>query len=86
MSLSATSTRTLNTSEDRGQPVPVPDHALHEEILPDDQFKPPLVRPGAIASCPITCHLRRNQHLLAAASFKVVTGRDEGLPSASSSD
>ena len=49
-----------------GQPVPMLDHPLSEEIFPNIQPKPPLTQLEAIFSCPITCYLgkERNMYLL----------------------
>ena len=35
------------------------DHPLSEGVLPDIQFKPPLLQLDAVSFRPITCHLRR---------------------------
>ncbi|KAK4824384.1 hypothetical protein QYF61_014044 [Mycteria americana] len=40
-----------------GQPVPMLDNPLGEEIFPNIQSKPPLAQLEAISSCPITCYL-----------------------------
>jgi len=40
-----------------GQPVPMPEHFLSEEIFPNTQSKPPLMQLEAIASHPVTRYL-----------------------------
>lgn len=55
-----------------GQPAPVPNLHFHEEILPDEQSKPPLPQPEAVSLCPITSHLRKETDTLPAAAFSQV--------------
>lgn len=53
------------------------DHFFHEEILPSVQFKSSLVQLEIISSCSTTCHLRKEDNLLNAASFQVAVDSDE---------
>ena len=45
-----------------GQTVPMPNHPVHEKILPGIQSKYPLGHLEAITWHPIMCHLRKGQH------------------------
>ena len=53
----STSKRFLHTSRDSdsisGQPIPVPDHSLREELFPNVQPESPLLQLEAMPSCPI---------------------------------
>ena len=86
MSLSATSTRLLNTSRDGddhfpGQPGPMLDNPFGEEIFPDVQSKPPLVQLEAVSFHPITSYLiEETSTHLATPSFQVVVESDKVSP------
>ena len=61
-----------------GQPFLMPGHSLFEEILPDMQSNPPLVRPEVTDSCPIICHLRNETSTLpTVTSFQALVGSSE---------
>lgn len=60
-----------------GQSIPLPDHSVCEEIIPDIQSKSPV---EAVASCHITCHLRKEADpLLAPTSFQIAVREQWGL-------
>ncbi|KAK4821623.1 hypothetical protein QYF61_026057 [Mycteria americana] len=64
-----------------GQPVPMLDNPLGEEIFPNIQSKPPLVQLEAISSCPITCYLgEETDPHLSTTSFQAVVESDEVSP------
>jgi len=85
MSLSAMTTRLLNTSRclnrSPGQPVPMLDNPFGEVIFPNIQSKPPLVQLGAVSSCPVTCYLGEETatHLTTTA-FQVVVESNKVSP------
>lgn len=58
----------------------MPKQPVCQEILPDTECKPPLENLEAVASNPLTCHLRVAR--LATTPFQVVAESDEVSPSA----
>ena len=64
-----------------GQPVPMPDHSLGEEIFPNVQSKPALTHLEAISSRPLPFYLgeETNTHLTTT-SFEVVVESDQVSP------
>ncbi|KAK4824899.1 hypothetical protein QYF61_021414 [Mycteria americana] len=64
-----------------GQPVPMLDNPLGEEIFPNIQSKPPLAQLEAISSRPITCYLgEETDPHLSTASFQVAVESDKVSP------
>ena len=56
-------------------------HTLYEEIIPNIQYKPPLVQLETVSSSPTTCHLRKETNtLLATTSIQVIVESDEVSP------
>lgn len=62
-----------------GQPIPMLDHPLNEEIFPNTQSKPSLEQVETISSCSVPCCWRRDQHLVAT-SFQVAKQSNEVPP------
>jgi len=89
MSLRATSTNLLNNLHSwtlhhcLGQLLPVLDHPLSKEILPNIQCKPTLAQLEAVSSHAIMCLLRKEKEtnaFPAAPSFQVIVGSDVAFP------
>lgn len=67
-----------------GKSIPMLDHTLCEEIIPDIQPKTPLTQLETFSLCPITCHLRKGTDtLLTATSSQIVVESDEVSPQTS---
>lgn len=62
-----------------GQPVPMLDYPLNEEIFPSIHSKPSLIQVETLSSCFVTCCWRRDQYLIAT-SFQAVVQSNEAPP------